>query len=91
MIPLSKQAQWLSCLYCHTDFEDVEWYSVWVKNIHYKIHSCSCGQQAWGRVDFNGSGHDAFRKEVGRLESMLKPFSGIPSDFPRIPFPLPKL
>ncbi|MBI2573236.1 hypothetical protein HYV86_05225 [Candidatus Woesearchaeota archaeon] len=91
MPQLPKEAQWLMCLYCHEHFDGVEWNSMWVGSIHYKTHDCGCGVQARCRVDFIGSGHDAFRKETGKLESMLKPHSGIPSDFPKVPFPLPRL
>lgn len=54
------------CRYCPQDFQDVvEWKSEFHGELHYKSTKCGgCGRNNTIRVDFHGSGHDAFSSEL---------------------------
>ncbi|MBS3141796.1 hypothetical protein J4464_00230 [Candidatus Woesearchaeota archaeon] len=53
--------QFRSCAYCRNDQQGVSWRSVHDSHLHYKERDCTrCGRVSRIRVDFIGSGHDAW-------------------------------
>lgn len=52
------------CLYCNHELSDHDWKSHWEGEIHYKSTVCQCGKKQMVKVDFFGSGHDNWDKQV---------------------------
>lgn len=52
------------CPYCSTILKDKDWNSEFHIERHYKCHICDCGKKICLKVNFHGSGHDSWRKEV---------------------------
>ncbi|MEM4756168.1 MAG: hypothetical protein QW594_03475 [Candidatus Woesearchaeota archaeon] len=61
----SKKEMTEQCLYCHTHFDSFKWVSEHIHGIHYKSHICKqCGHENRIRVNFLGSGHDNWGKDI---------------------------
>ncbi|MFC1801788.1 hypothetical protein ACFLZB_04975 [Nanoarchaeota archaeon] len=53
-----------NCLYCHKCLGPNKWTSEWSGELHYKVTQCNCGKKHRVKVDFFGSGHDDWEKQV---------------------------
>lgn len=49
-----------SCIYCNEKLDSGKWKSVFSQIQHYKCVLCSCGRENNVKVDFIGTGHDAW-------------------------------
>lgn len=56
-----------SCIYCSRQLEDA-WISEFFAAAHYKCVLCTCGKQNCVKVDYIGTGHDAW----SGLETKIK-------------------
>ncbi|NQU79371.1 hypothetical protein HQ545_06410 [Candidatus Woesearchaeota archaeon] len=62
---IGKDNQKQSCPYCGKKVEKSGWRSLFDQtNHHYKIHNCECGREINIKVDFMGSGHDDWCKDL---------------------------
>jgi len=52
------------CLYCNKELSAKTWNSIWEGEFHYKVTHCECGRKHRVKVDFFGSGHDDWDKQV---------------------------
>ena len=52
------------CLYCNKELSANDWKSIWEGEFHYKETRCKCGKKHRVKVDFCGSGHDEWDKQV---------------------------
>lgn len=64
---IKEQENKWHCLYCNHELGDHNWISVWEGEFHYKEARCKCGKKQRVKVDFVGSGHDDWDKEVGLI------------------------
>jgi hypothetical protein len=56
----------LNCIYCGNKLDLSKWKSSFCVSRHYKEVKCSCGKVHRTAVDFCGSGHDDWAKEVAK-------------------------
>jgi DNA-directed RNA polymerase subunit RPC12/RpoP len=70
---ISEADQAHACPYCGKNTAIKRWKSVFdASNMHYKECVCSCGHRVTVKVDFMGSGHDSWNKNLRNLDKRIE-------------------
>jgi hypothetical protein len=72
LLPTPQAEINFSCHYCSKVVGHNEAQSVWEKEMHYVVFSCSCGKENWQEVPLNKFDPQDFFKKGPEVERMVK-------------------
>jgi len=61
---VTEMSQSDQCVYCGNGIKGKRWYSEHSLEHHYKSVDCECGKRIRIKMDFIGSGHDTWEKNI---------------------------